>query len=456
VKQQSIERVRLWDGHRDLGVVTLVWRGDEILEVRPEPAGTAHDEELSIIPGLVDTHVHLDGHAGDEPPGWHSNWSLVTPPEELVFHIAANAQKAMRAGVTTLRELGGDERQLAVSRVFEQGIQVGPRLVVHCQVGMTAGHGDLFIPPQYPHRRPVADSPDECRKLVRTWARKGAHGIKIHVSGGVLSQGDKVGWRNQTVDEIRTTIDEAHALGMPVAAHSHSQPTAKLALEEGVDSIEHGTGLDAELWPAAVARNLPVAPTLLINDRLADGTIPVGDEAREKALAVVAERDANFGGAADAGVRFVLGTDANGVMVQFGEQLDETRRMRDVFSWSDERTLIAATSDAAAAVGLGDTVGTLAPGFGADFVLLRGKPWQRIEDLRADAIVAVVSRGRVVRGELPTASSSSSAAPGSSAEIAESPGSTTSDVDTPTEVGDSAEENAPAAPISATEHVAAP
>jgi imidazolonepropionase-like amidohydrolase len=403
VGHQSVERIRMWDGHRDLGVATITWSGDEILEIRPEPDATEADAGLSLIPGLVDTHVHLDGHAGDEPPGWHSNWSLVTPPEELVFHIAANAQRAMRAGVTTLRELGGDERALAVSRVFDQGIQVGPRLVVHCQVGMTAGHGDLFIPPQYPHRRPVADSPDECRKLVRTWARKGAHGIKIHVSGGVLSQGDKVGWRNQTVDEIRTTIDEAHALGMPVAAHSHSQPTAKLALDEGVDSIEHGTGLDAELWPLAVERGITVAPTLLINDRLADGTIPVGAEAQEKAAAVVEERDRNFGGAAAAGVRFVLGTDANGVMVRFGEQHEEVHRMREIFDWTPERTLVAATSDAAAAVGLGDRIGTLAPGYGADLVIIRGRPWERIEDLHRDAIVAVVSRGRVVAGALPTA-----------------------------------------------------
>lgn len=407
MNQQSIERVRLWDGHRDLGVASIVWAGDEIVEVRPEPDAVEVDADLSVIPGLVDTHVHLDGHAGDEPPGWHSNWSLVTPPEELVFHIAANAQRAMRAGVTTLRELGGDERALAVSRVFEQGIQVGPRLVVHCQVGMTAGHGDLFIPPQYPHRRPVADSPDECRKLVRTWARKGAHGIKIHVSGGVLSQGDKVGWRNQTVEEIRTTIDEAHALGMPVAAHSHSQPTAKLALEEGVDSIEHGTGLDAELWPLTLERDVTVAPTLLINDRLADGTVPVGPEAQQKAQAVVAERDRNFGGAAAAGVRFVLGTDANGVMVRFGEQHEEVRRMREVFDWTPERTMIAATSDAASAVGLGDRVGTLAPGFAADLVVVRGRPWERIEDLRADAVVAVVSRGRLVAGALPTAPTAS-------------------------------------------------
>ena len=122
------------------------------------------------------------------------------------------------------------------------------------------------------------------------------------------------------------------------------------------------------------AGRIPVAPTLLINDRLADGTIPVAGEAREKAQAVVAERDANFAGAAAAGVRFVLGTDANGVMVRFGDQHEEVRLMADMFGWSAERALVSATSDAADAIGMGDRVGRLAAGLGADFVVVDGRP----------------------------------------------------------------------------------
>jgi imidazolonepropionase-like amidohydrolase len=292
--------------------------------------------------------------------------------------------------------MAGSPLQLSVSRVFDDGVQVGPRVRVNGPVGMTAGHGDLFTPPHYPHRAPVADSPDECRKLVRQWARQGAHGIKIYASGGVLSMGDKVGWRNQTMDEILTTIDEAHALGMLVAAHSHDTPSAKRALEAGVDSIEHGTGVDSSLWPVMTERNIPVAPT-----RLADGTIPVSAEAQEKAQAVVDERDVNFSGATGAGVRFVLGTDANGVMVQFGEQHVEVRRMAETFGWSAERALVSATSDAADAVGMADEIGRLAPGFGADFIVIDGRPWEDISHLDVDRIVAVVSRGRLVSGTLP-------------------------------------------------------
>ncbi|MEA5455162.1 amidohydrolase family protein [Sinomonas sp. JGH33] len=394
----ALRGIRLWDGHADRGARDLAWDGDRILSVEPSQQET---DGYCVIPGLIDTHVHLGAYAGAGHVDWTS-WPLLTPWEEQVFHIAANAQKAARAGVTTLRDLSGDERQLAVKRVFDAGVHPGPRVLVHGAVGMTAGHGDLFIPPHYPHRGRVADSPDECRKLVREFARLGADGIKIFTSGGVLSMGDRVGWRNQTMGELRATLDEAHALGMKVASHTHTTEGIEIALEVGVDSLEHGTGLAPEQWERVVARRIPVAPTLMINDVIAEGRAAVGEEAREKARDVVERRNARFGDAGRAGVRFVLGTDANGVFVQFGDQMEEVRLMAAMFGWTAERALVAATSDAADAIGLGDRVGTLAPGFGVDFVVLRGAPWERIEDLRVENIAAVVSRGRLVEGSLPS------------------------------------------------------
>jgi imidazolonepropionase-like amidohydrolase len=396
----EISGISVWDGHTDLGASRLTWDDDNIVGVESTTDADGALAEYNIVPGLVDTHVHLGAYSGTRSVDW-STWPLITPAEERVFHIAANAQRAARFGVTTLRDLGGDATHLAVSRVFEEGIQVGPRIIVHGQVGMTAGHGDLFVPPHYPHRPPVADSPDECRKLVRQWARSGAHGVKIYTSGGVLSMGDRVGWRNQTNAEIATTIDEAHALGMLVAAHTHSTVGVDIALAEGVDSIEHGTGITPDHFDTLLERNLPIAPTLMINDAIADGRVNVPAEAREKAQEVVAQRNAGFTGAGAAGIRFVLGTDANGVMVKFGDQLEEVRLMRAMFGWTAERAMRAATSDAADAIGLGARVGTLAAGFGADFVVLRGHPARNIDDLHVDNIVAVVSRGRLVFGELP-------------------------------------------------------
>ena len=395
----ALEGIQIWDGYTALGASTLRWSGDTIVSVEPADAA-AEFSEYSIIPGLVDTHVHLGAYAGARTVDW-SSWPLITPTEERVFHIAANAQRAARAGVTTLRDLAGDQRQLAVARVFAEGIQQGPRIVVNGQVGMTAGHGDLFTPPHYPHRDPVADSPDECRKRVREWARAGADGVKIYTSGGVLSMGDKVGWRNQTDAEISTTVDEAHALGMLVAAHTHTEIGVDIALDHGVDSLEHGTGIVPSHFARLLERNIPVAPTLMINDVIAEGRVDISAEAQEKAQAVVEERNRNFTAAGQAGVRFVLGTDANGVFVQFGDQLEEVRLMKEMFGWSAERALIAATSDAADAIRMGSLVGTLAASFGADFVVIKGRPWEQLDALRPENIVAVVSRGVVISGVLP-------------------------------------------------------
>ncbi|GAB2468925.1 imidazolonepropionase-like amidohydrolase [Conyzicola lurida] len=397
----SIDGIAVWNGHEALGTSTLSWAGDAILAVEPSTADSAALAEYSIIPGLVDTHVHISGYAGTRTVDW-SSWPIVTPAEEKTLHIAANARKAASMGITTLRDLAGDENQMAVARVFDEGILPGPRLLVSGQVGMTAGHGDLFVPPHYPVRDRLADSPDECRKLVRHWARAGATGIKIYLSGGVLSIGDKVGWRNQTLEEIRTTIDEAHALGLPVAAHTHSAEGVEIALAEGVDSIEHGTGVSSKHWAELVEKNIPVAPTLMINNFIADGTVSFSEEAQQKAKQVVAERDAGFVGAGAAGVRFVLGTDANGKFVVFGDQYEEIRMMAETFEWTAERALVAATSDAADVVGMAAKVGTLAEGFGADFIVIKGRPWENIDDMRVENIVAVVSRGVVVSGELPS------------------------------------------------------
>ncbi|SDP01386.1 Imidazolonepropionase [Nakamurella panacisegetis] len=396
----SLDSVAVFDGVSDLGARSLSWTGDSITAVG-EPTGEA---QYSVIPGLVDTHVHLLGYAGGRSNvrGFDTfTWPLVTIREEQTLHATANAQKAMRLGVTTLRDLGADETQAAIGRVFDAGILPGPRLLASGPVGMTAGHLDLFTPRAVTDRPPTADSPDACRALVRRWARAGLTGIKTYTSGGVLSMGDKVAWRNHTRAEIAATVDEAHALGMLVACHTHSAEGIQIALDEGMDSIEHGTGMTLDQAAVLARRGIPVAPTLLINDMIARAEVPVSDEAQSIAAALVSARDELLRGAAQAGVRFVLGTDANGYFLEFGDQWRELVRMVEVLGHSPAQALRAATSDAASAVGLGTSVGTIAPGFGADFLVMKGRPWQDVSLLDPDNIVAVVCRGQVVAGALP-------------------------------------------------------
>jgi imidazolonepropionase-like amidohydrolase len=399
-----ITDIALWDGEAARGISTLEWTLDGtdgvITDVGSSDAASSNAAEFAVIPGLIDTHVHLVGNAGPRPADFLT-WPLTTRPEEQTLHGLANAVAAMRAGVTTVRDLSADDIQFSLRRAIDDAVVAGPRVLAHGMVSMTAGHGDLFIPPAYPLRKPLADGPDECRKLVRHWARAGADGVKIATSGGVLSVGDKSAWRNYTGAEIDAIVDEAHALGMRVAAHAHTEAGIDAALDHGVDSIEHGTLLTPEQAARIAAAGITVAPTLLINDRIAAGENGVSAEQSAKAAELVERRDALMRAAADAGVDFVLGTDANGHHVRFGDQMAEVRLMASIFGWTPERALEAATSRAARAIGRESHLGRLAPGHLADFVVLRGEPWTDIAALDTANIVAVVSRGRVVEGALP-------------------------------------------------------
>ena len=185
-----------------------------------------------------------------------------------------------------------------------------------------------------------------------------------------------------------------------MAAHAHTADGIQIALDAGADSIEHGTLITAAQAEQATARAVTVAPTLMINDRIAAGAAGVSAEQSAKAGELVVERDQLMRNAAAVGVDFVLGTDANGHHVAFGDQMEEVRMMRRVFGWSPARALESATTRAAAALGRSTSLGRLAPGFAADFVVLRGRPWLDIDHLDVDRIVAVVSRGRVVAGDL--------------------------------------------------------
>lgn len=390
--------IRVWDGTEQLGPATVEWRDGAITEVAP--GGTERWPELSLVPGLIDTHVHLTGPArpGDYTYG---TWPLVTTVAEQALHAAAHARHALACGVTTVRDMASDERPVALRRAFDAGLLDGPRVLAYGVVNMTGGHQDLFTPPDAPHRPPTADGPDACRALVRRYARGGADGIKVMTGGGVLSTGDRASWRNYTAAELDAIVDEAHALSLPVAAHAHTEAAIDAALAAGVDSIEHGTLLTAEQAATIAARGLTVAPTLVINDGIADGTVPASPDSRAKAAALIADRDPRLRAAVEAGVRFVLGTDTNGSMLPWGSLFAELDAMTRVLGLTAEAALTAATSHAAAAVGLGDTIGRIAAGHAADLLVVRGRPWTRITDLSADNVVAVICRGRLMHGALP-------------------------------------------------------
>ena len=393
--KMDIEGIRVWDGERERGLMNVHVESGRIVGM--DPAEADQYSGLSLIPGLIDTHVHLGAYAGSEPVD-ERYWRLVTPLEEQTLHAAAQAQKALAVGVTTLRDMASREIEVAVARAFAADVLVGPRVLTHVWISMTAGHGDLITPPGFPVRPPTADEPAACRRMVREYARMGVNGIKTFTSGGVSSIGDRNEWRNFTAEELAAIVDEAHALGLPVAAHTHTEAGITAALEAGVDSLEHATAITAQQARIAAERGVTVAPTLLVIERIASGAVPMPTDSRQKAQTLLPGRDAAFRNALELGTSFVLGTDAWGAMLPLGSEWAELAAMVSRIGMSPEDALRAATSRAARAVGLADRIGRVAPGYDADLVLVQGMPWQTAEDIDAHRVKAVWRRGTLVSG----------------------------------------------------------
>lgn len=397
---QGIRGIRVWDGEADLGVCDVQLEAGRILRV--ERGRPQRHAGLSLVPGIVDTHVHLVQYAGRRRVDAR-DWGLVTDPMEQMLHAAALAQRVMRLEVTTLRDLGASSPPVAIRRVFDDRVLPGPHLCAYGHVTMTAGHGDLMGPPAVLRRPLTADGADACRRLVRTYARMGVDGIKVFTSGGVMSVGDRSEWRNHTDEGLTAIVDEAHALGLRVAAHAHTAVAVHRALVAGVDSLEHATLIAETDAHLAALRGVTMAPTLLVWERTISGEMEIPEANRTKAKALDAHRGEALKRAVRIGVRFVLGTDAGSPDLPMGAQFPELRAMRDLLGLSDADVLRSATVWAAHAVGLGTRVGRVQAGYDADLIVVRGQPWEDVSTLAPEHQVAVLCRGVLATGAWPDA-----------------------------------------------------
>ena len=408
----------------------VVIRGREILAAgprasvgMPDGAKTYDTRGKTLLPGLIDAHVHLRSYAGADRSDFYM-WSHATFAEEQVLHAAVNARRALEAGFTTVRDAAGSRTEIAVKHATDQQLLDGARVIVAGFVGMTGGHGDLFTPPAM-ERRPhaTADGADECRKLVRSYARDGADWIKICTSGGVLSLGDESEWRNYTLEETQVIVDEAHALGKLVASHAHTKAGVRQALDAGVDSIEHGSSLDPELIQRLIDSGTWLCPTLAVSEHIhLHGTergIPAAS--LEKNERVRVSRLEAHRAAASAGVRLFLGTDTSSVL-PFGRHAWELELLVSLLGVSPMRALQIATRDAARAIGLGEKCGLLQPGRWADVLVVDGDPLSDIRVLQPpDRLVGIFRDGRLLvdrgmgglllEGHLPESSKTEQAPP---------------------------------------------
>jgi imidazolonepropionase-like amidohydrolase len=346
--------------------------------------------DATILPGLIDCHVHLADVGEADPQDSAGEDDAVR-----VLRLAQHAARTLRAGVTTVRDVGGRHHlEFGFRRGVEAGLAIAPRLWLCGKiVSMTTPGADMW-----PGMYRQADGPWEVAKAVREQVKAGADAIKVMATGAIMAPAnERPGQAQYRPHELQAAVETAHGLGRRVAAHAHGIEGIRNAAAAGVDTIEHGTYLHQDPSVAAqmAERGIALVPTLKAGALLADPPGPgIPAEIVEKARAAREHAGRSFRLAMEAGVPIAMGTDAATSFNYHGENTDELALMVEA-GMTPIHAITAATSTAARALGRDHELGTLQPGLLADLIVVRGNPVVDVSLLRQPP-QAVFLGGRLV------------------------------------------------------------
>ncbi|AGZ50587.1 amidohydrolase family protein [Mycobacterium kansasii] len=372
--------------------------GDRIAGIGGDSAGEVIDlGDQILLPGLMDMEVNLLMGGRGEKPGLSQ---VQDDPPTRVLRAVGNARRTLRAGFTTVRNLGlfvktgGYLLDVALGKAIDAGWIDGPRIVpAGHAITPTGGHLDPTMFAAFaPHvldltvEEGIANGVDEIRKAVRYQIKHGAQLIKVCCSGGVMSLTGPPGAQHYSDEELRTIVDEAHRRGLRVAAHTHGADAVKHAVAAGIDCIEHGFLVDDE----AIAMMVQHGTFLVSTRRLADGNAMdvshAAPELQAKAAEMFPRARTSMLAAYRAGVKIAVGTDAPAI--PHGRNADE---LVTLVEWGIPplAVLRAATVTAAELINVTDR-GRLADGQLADIIAVPGNP---LEDITVTRNVGFVMKG---------------------------------------------------------------
>ncbi len=386
-------------GQRPRGASTVVIRDGKVAEIREghvsEGFGKVEVIDLRdrfVLPGLIDSHVHLDSDkAGQE--GLIE--SLTSSQAYFAYQAADNARKTLHAGFTTVRNLGDrDGITLALRDAIAAGIVPGPRIIdAGTGISTTTGHGDAAngLSPDLVEHAPqenLCDGVESCRRAVRQQVRRGVDLIKLMTTGGVNSR-IGVGLGKQMFDdEAKALIETAQLYGKKVAVHAHGADGIVLALKYGASSIEHGTLLDEEGIQWFLKSGAYYVPTLsTVNgylERIAKDPNAYPPEVRKKIDWRISITGKALQQAYPRGVKIAFGTDAG--VSKHGRNADEFELMVK-HGMTPEDAIKAATVNAADLLGLAHEIGTLESGKRADLIAVTGNPLKDVTVLKSVSFV---------------------------------------------------------------------
>lgn len=337
-----------------------------------DDAETINLNGKTLMPGLMDMHVHLTSDAADNFLASRGN----SVPRQTVKAVK-NAHKTLMAGFTTVRNLGAAGYSvIAVRDGINAGEVPGPRIwAAGYSVSITGGHcDDNFSPPEAKSvAGGVADGPWAVRAKVRENIKYGANTIKVCATGGVFSKGTKVGIQQLTEAEIKAAVDEAHMRGLIAAAHAHGTNGIKAAIRAGIDSIEHCSFMDEEAIELALKHGTYLSCDIYNTEYTlefgAANGVPEENINKEKMVSQ-AQRE-SFKRAVQAGVKMVFGSDA--AIYPHGDNGKQFARMVQ-FGMTPMQALQSATIHSAELLQQGTKLGQIEVGYLADIIAVEGDP----------------------------------------------------------------------------------
>jgi imidazolonepropionase-like amidohydrolase len=388
---------------RPLAPGLVIVEGDHIAQVGqglavPPGARVIDLGDATLLPGLIDAHVHLDMEMGED---WYRDFyqGVMRFPAEQALYAALYARRTLEAGFTTVRDVGSvDYVALGLRNAINAGIAEGPRmLVANYAISSTGGHADQS--PFPPDRikpagtlQGVCNGPDQCREAVRYQMKFGADVIKFMPSGGVLSLADPVDVPELTQEEMNAIVSEAHAWHRKVAAHCHGDQAAKMAIAAGADSIEHGSFLQDDTLRLMKEKGVYLVPTLFAGYWVGEKADKLPPAIAAKARAAAAQMQSMFQRAVKIGVKVAFGTDS--AVEPHGLDAQEFSLMVKN-GMTPAQALQAATAGGADLLGLADRIGTIEKGKLADLVAVPGDPLQDIR--QTEKVSFVMQGGKVVK-----------------------------------------------------------